>query len=134
MSMCCLCGQDKSLCEKCSQNYSDMFLSKDISQVEKSIEFNGTLFDIGPVSYIGNKIPEDRKFDWAVHQWNADRKTKFVIAFLRWKPKDQWYDVESCGLRLCEYGSTELLRWIAAKAEELAEIHRREEEDGYGWH
>ena len=125
---CVTCGQDKSVCEKCKQNYSDMYMPKSLTQVEKAIEINGELYCLARPTYLNGKIPEDRKLDWTIDMYNPDRVTRFVIAFLHWRPKDMWYDVESCGLRLCEYGNTELLRWIMAKAEELAYIIREEED------
>lgn len=134
MNMCAQCGQDKEVCQKCSQNYSDMFVSKDLSQVDKYIVINGEKFGLSRPSYIDGKIPEDKKLDWTVDKYNPDGRTRFVVAFLRWHAKDQWYDLESCGLRLCEYGSTELLKWIAVKAEELAEINRKDLEERYGWY
>lgn len=126
MNTCSTCGQDRNLCLKCSQYYSNMYVSRDVAQVDKAVEINGHRFCLSRPHYLDGKIPPNRELDWTIDMYNPDGRTRFVVAFLNWHAKDMWYDLESCGLRLCEHGSTELLEWILEKAEELAEINRKD--------
>lgn len=129
MKGCNNCGRaNSSYCEKCSHSYSDMYIPQKIEDIEKHITIGDDLFGFSQITYITGKIPEGREKDWAIDKYNDDKKTRFVIAFLRWDRKNECYDVESVGTRLCEYGNTELLRWIKNLCEELGEINEEE-----GW-
>ena len=123
MTNCAMCGRTKDFCTTCCHNYSDMYIYKDVANIDKSVEIKNTLYDISEITNINGKIPENKKYDWAINMWSEDVTSKIVIAFLRWNFHEESYGLESCGMRLCEYGSIELLHWISEKADELTEAN-----------
>ena len=75
--------------------------------------------EIRKPTYIGNNIPEDRKNDFDIVQWDEKHSCCWSIAFLRWIPKECGFELQSVGLRFLE--SEEItpaaMHWIAKFAE-----------------
>ena len=59
------------------------------------------------------QIENTPKFE--VVKWHdKERKSCFVIAFLEWNPKQQWFEFRSVGTRFLEYSPTNLNEYILA--------------------
>lgn len=77
------------------------------------------LFKIERPVYIGGKTPKEYQNDWTICECSKDLASCWVIATLHWDAKEPCYELQSCGMRLAESGSTKLLKWILKQSKKL---------------
>lgn len=65
------------------------------------------------------------KYDYEIVKYNGDQ-TCFTIGWLIWEPKEQWFELDSCGLRLMEYYEPGLDEFIIKTCEVLSVCKRRQ--------
>lgn len=51
---------------------------------------------------------------WELSKFDDDWSSRFVVAFIRFNPKEPGFELSSVGMRLAQYGDTEVLRWVFA--------------------
>lgn len=58
--------------------------------------------------------PTLKPVQWELVKWDKNKKTCFTIALLHFDAGELQFELVSCGMRLAEYGTTDLLEWLMA--------------------
>lgn len=99
-------------------------------KIKKKIKIiNGQKYEIGNKIFITGVIPDEYANDIDVCVCFEDGTHKMSIARLNWDFKEQSYELQSVGLRLCEYGNTKLLKWLQKVADKYTKKIVNEEKE-----